>query len=66
MTELERNPYPVYERLRAEAPIAFLPVLGAFVASTTEACRTVANSDDFEGIITLPVAAHSGIPRSSG
>lgn len=23
MTELERNPYPVYERLRAEAPLAY-------------------------------------------
>ena len=46
MEELERNPYPVYERLRAEAPIAFVPVLGAYVASTTEACRAVAAGDD--------------------
>lgn len=66
MTELERNPYPVYERLRAEAPIAFLPVLGAFVASTTEACRTVANSDDFEGIITPAGGRTFGHPAIIG
>ncbi|MCM0621204.1 cytochrome P450 [Nocardioides bruguierae] len=51
MTELERNPYPVYERLRAEAPLAFVPVLGAYVASTAEICREVATSDSFEAII---------------
>ena len=32
MQELERNPYPVYERLRREQPLAFIPVLGAYVA----------------------------------
>src|SRR5262245_45629983 len=39
MTELERNPYPTYERLRREAPLAFVPVLGSYVASTAEICR---------------------------
>lgn len=66
MTELERNPYPVYERLRAEAPVAFVPVLGAFVASTTEACRTIATSDDFEGIITPAGGRTFGHPAIIG
>jgi hypothetical protein len=28
MEQLERNPYPIYERLRDEAPLAYIPVLG--------------------------------------
>jgi cytochrome P450 len=51
MAQLERNPYPVYERLRAEAPLAFISVLGAHVASSAELCREIATSPDFEGII---------------
>lgn len=66
MEELERNPYPVYERLRAESPVAFVPVLGAYVASTTEACRHIATSDDFEGIITPAGGRTFGHPAIIG
>ena len=66
MEELERNPYPVYERLRAEAPVAFVPVLGAYVASTTEACRAVAAGDDFDGIITPAGGRTFGHPAIIG
>lgn len=46
VAELERNPYPIYERLRKEAPVAFIPALGLHVASTKEACREVASDGD--------------------
>ncbi|RRO14254.1 cytochrome P450 [Saccharopolyspora rhizosphaerae] len=51
--ELERDPYPFYERLRAEAPLAYVPALGCWVASTKEMCQRIAGSDDsdFEGVI---------------
>ncbi|MDV7352962.1 cytochrome P450 [Rhodococcus oxybenzonivorans] len=66
MTELERNPYPVYERLRAEAPLAYLPVLGSYVATTAELCRAIATSPDFEGIITKAGGRTFGHPAVIG
>ncbi|MBS46029.1 MAG: cytochrome P450 [Nocardioides sp.] len=66
MTELERNPYPVYERLRAEAPLAFVPVLGAYVASTPEVCREVATSPSFEAVITPAGGRTFGHPAIIG
>ncbi|SDQ15967.1 cytochrome P450 [Actinopolyspora saharensis] len=54
MEELEANPHPFYARLRAEAPLAYVPALDCYVASTKEMCRRIANADDgdFEGVIT--------------
>ena len=66
MTELERNPYPTYERLRAEAPLAYVPVLGSYVASTPEVCRQVATSPDFEAIITPAGGRTFGHPAIIG
>lgn len=66
MAQLERNPYPIYERLRAESPIAYVPVLAAFVASTREACHAVATSDDFEAIITPAGGRTFGHPAIIG
>lgn|SRR5574340_360366 len=66
MAELEPNPYPVYERLGAEAPLAYVPVLGSYVASTAELCRTIANSPDFEGIITKASGRTFGHPAVIG
>jgi cytochrome P450 len=51
--ELEKNPYPFYERLRNEAPLAFVPAIGTHVASSKEICRRIASDDvDFEGVIS--------------
>ena len=36
MAELEADPYPFYERLRKEAPVAFVPSLGMYIVSTRE------------------------------
>ena len=66
MTELERNPYPIYERLRAEAPLAYVPVLGSYVASTTDICRSIATSPDFEAIITKAGGRTFGHPAVIG
>ncbi|POX42556.1 cytochrome P450 [Streptomyces sp. Ru73] len=66
MAELERNPYPFYERLRAEAPLAYVPLLGAHVATTAELCRTVANSPDFEAVITRAGGRTFGHPAVIG
>lgn len=66
MSQLERNPYPIYERLRAEQPLAYVPVLGSYVASTAEICREVATSDDFEAIITKAGGRTFGHPAVIG
>ncbi|WP_280203847.1 cytochrome P450 [Nocardia farcinica] len=66
MEELERNPYPFYERLRREAPLAFIPILGTYAATTKELCRTIANSPDFEAIITPAGGRTFGHPAVIG
>ncbi|MEI4278839.1 cytochrome P450 [Klenkia terrae] len=66
MTELERNPYQAYERLRQEAPLAFVPVLGSYVASTADICREIATSPDFEAVITPAGGRTFGHPAIIG
>lgn len=66
MTELERNPYAAYERLRREAPLAYVPVLGSYVASTAEICREIATSPDFEAVITPAGGRTFGHPAIIG
>lgn len=66
MADLERNPYATYERLRAEAPLAYIPVLGLYVASTEEICREIATSADFEAVITRAGGRTFGHPAVIG
>ena len=66
MSDLERNPYATYERLRAEAPLAYVPVLGSYVASTEEVCREVATSAAFEAVITPAGGRTFGHPAIIG
>ncbi|MGF9663235.1 cytochrome P450 [Arthrobacter crystallopoietes] len=66
MAQLERNPYPIYERLRDEAPLAYIPVLGAYVASTYEVCKEVAAGADFQGYIPKTGARIFGYPAIIG
>lgn len=42
IAELEADPYPFYERLRKEAPVAFIPALGMYIVSTKELCAEIA------------------------
>lgn len=66
MSDLERDPYATYERLRTEAPLAWVPVLGSYVASTEEVCREVATSPDFEAVITPAGGRTFGHPAIIG
>ncbi|WP_066904133.1 cytochrome P450 [Millisia brevis] len=44
IAELERDPHPFYERLRAEAPVAFVPALGMYIVSTRELCLEISRA----------------------
>lgn len=50
--DLEANPDEIYERLRREAPLGFVPVLGAYVASTAELCAEITTGDDWKGVLS--------------
>jgi cytochrome P450 len=48
--QLENDPYPIFARLRREAPIAWIPVLGSWFASNWQYCRQIASdSEHFVG-----------------
>jgi aromatic O-demethylase, cytochrome P450 subunit len=48
--QLENDPYPIFARLRREAPIAWIPVLGSWMASNWEYCWQIASdSQNFTG-----------------
>ena len=42
MEQLESDPHQVYERLRREAPVAYVPQLGLHIVSTRELCLEIA------------------------
>lgn len=42
MEQLESDPHSVYERLRAEAPVAYFPQLGFHIVSTLDLCMEIA------------------------
>lgn len=46
MDQLNEDPNAVHDRLREEAPIAFVPAVGLHVASTREACMTIAQDSE--------------------
>ncbi|OUS92507.1 cytochrome P450 [Rhodococcus sp. NCIMB 12038] len=51
--ELEADPYPFYERLRKEAPVAFVPALGMHIVSTKELCEQIAkDADNWPAVIS--------------
>ncbi len=48
--QLENDPYPIFARLRREAPIAWIPALGSWLVSTWKYCREIArDSEHFAG-----------------
>ncbi len=48
--QLENDPYPIFARLRREAPIAWIPALGGWLASTWKYCWQIASdSQHFVG-----------------
>ena len=42
MEQLESDPHQVYERLRREAPVAYVPQLGLHIVSTRDLCLEIA------------------------
>lgn len=51
--ELEADPYPFYERLRKEAPVAFVPALGMYIVSTKELCADIAkDAENWPAVIS--------------
>lgn len=48
--DLDRDPYPIFARLRSEAPIAWVPNLNSWVASRWDACRRIGGDrENFSG-----------------
>jgi len=56
--QLENDPYPVFERLRREAPIAWVPSVQANIASTWQECWEIASDFDNFGGTTDPANEH--------
>ena len=46
VAELEEDPYPIYERLRAEAPVAWVPAVEMWLATTWDAALRVASEPE--------------------
>jgi cytochrome P450 len=46
VAELERDPYPIYARLRAEAPVAWVPAVEMWLATTWDAALRVASEPE--------------------
>ncbi len=46
VAELERDPYPVYRRLREEAPVAWVPAVEMWLATTWDAALHVASEPE--------------------
>ncbi len=46
VADLERDPYPIYARLRAEAPVAWVPAVDMWLATTWDAALTVASDPE--------------------
>src|SRR5919199_1136709 len=59
---LENDPYPVFARLRREAPIAWIPALQAWVASTWKDCWEIASDFPNFGGTTDPNTEHLARP----
>lgn len=47
--QLERDPYPVFARLRREAPLAYVPAIRSWIASSWSLCKHIGDADDFRG-----------------
>jgi aromatic O-demethylase, cytochrome P450 subunit len=56
--QLENDPYPVFEQLRREAPIAWVPSVQANIASSWRECWEIASDFDNFGGTTDPANEH--------
>jgi cytochrome P450 len=56
--QLENDPYPVFERLRREVPLAWIPSVQANIASTWQECWEIASDFENFGGTTDPANEH--------
>ncbi|MGV9718301.1 cytochrome P450 [Rhodococcus pyridinivorans] len=54
MEELNRDPNPIYERLRREAPVAFVPAVGMHVVATRELCLQITQDSEAWSTVIAP------------
>lgn len=59
MDELNEDPHAVHDRLRKEAPVAFVPAVGLHVASTREACMQIAKDGENWTTVIAPAGERS-------
>lgn len=65
--DLETDTYAIFERLRTEAPIAFVPAVNSWIASTWDVCTRLA--DDADNFVGGTSPAHErvfGVPHVLG
>lgn len=64
VADLERDPYPVYQRLRAEAPVAYVPAVGTwFVTRYADVQYVAEHAEEFPAATTdTPVDVTFGTP----
>lgn len=62
--ELSRNPYPSYERLRTETPVAWVPRLNRYLVTSFDECFHI--ELDQELFSSFEPAAHSTMVRAMG
>jgi len=46
VSDLERDPYPIYARLRTEAPVAWVPAVNLWLATSAEAVELITTRTD--------------------
>lgn len=57
LQQLETDPYPLYERMRAEAPVAHVPLLGTWVATGYREVKEInQNAKHFAASLADPVS----------
>ncbi len=63
--EIYQNPYPIYDRLRAEAPVYLDPVIGLYVVTGAEEMKHILNNHhDFSSVPdTRVMAFYSNAPE---
>ncbi|EME65237.1 cytochrome P450 monooxygenase [Rhodococcus ruber BKS 20-38] len=54
MEELDRDPNPIYERLRREAPVAYVPAVGMHVVATRELCLQITQDPQAWSTVIAP------------
>ncbi|QTJ68307.1 cytochrome P450 [Rhodococcus sp. ZPP] len=54
MEELDRDPNPIYDRLRREAPVAFVSAVGMYVVASRDLCLQIAQDSDTWSTVIAP------------